>query len=296
MENTETKNNWFIKSKHGLGKQKNMFFGAFLLLAGVAIGVGITTVYPQIAVMVKSQSQIKPAIVNVVDKAVARKQALEKLSRELTEAESKDDWQKLYTVVNPVDKKWLSIEDMTLLYKKDKYSIVSTEVIVHGISVSGDVGNVDNTVITCKTKECTGKDKLEKRNNDEYVYLDGQWFQQSIKEPSEKARKLAAYIYAEYKTREKDRKMLSDKYGGGEDDLRKIIKTIATMLENDPEYFAYTEAWVEKNKAEASRPNVYVDSPDIIQQPVVQQQQPSFNNRVNCTSNTIGDYTYTNCY
>jgi len=62
MEHTENKNNWFTKVKHGLGKHKNKFFGVFLLLVGVAIGVGITTLYPQIAVMVKSQSQIKPAI------------------------------------------------------------------------------------------------------------------------------------------------------------------------------------------------------------------------------------------
>ena len=71
---------------------------------------------------------------------------------------------------------------------------------------------------------------------------------------------------------------------------------MSIMLENDPEFFAYTETFVEKLKTESSRPNVYVDSPDVIQQPVVQQQQPSFNNRVNCTSNTIGNYTYTNCY
>ena len=297
MEHTEnkTKNNWLAKIKHGLSKQKSKFFGAFLLVAGIAIGVGITTAYPQITTMVKSQSQTKPVVENVVDQTEVKKQSLETLSRELTEAESKDDWQKLYIVVNPADKKWLSIEDMTLLYKKDKYSIVSTEVIVHGISVSGDTGNVDNTVITCKTKECTGENKLEKRNNDQFAYINGQWYQESKKEPSDKARQLAAYIYNYYKTRNDYKEKLVDKYGGGQDDLTKIIRTISIMIENDPEYFAYTEAWVEKHKAEASRPSVYVDSPDVIQQPVV-QQQPSFNNRLNCTSSTIGNYTYTNCY
>lgn len=297
MENTENKikNSWFTRVKHGLGRQKNKFFGALLLLVGIAIGVGITTAYPQIATIVKSQSQLKPVVENVVDQTEVKKQALETLYRELTEAESKDDWQKLYSVVNPVDKKWFSIDDMTLQYKKDKYEIVSTEVVVHGVSVSSDTGSVDNTVIRCKTKECTGKDKLEKRNNDQFVYVDGQWYQQSIKEPTDKARQLTSYIYAEYQKRADDKKLLIEKYGGGKDDLRTIIRTMSIMLENDPEFFAYTETFVEKLKTESSRPNVYVDSPDIIQQPAV-QQQPSFNNRINCSSNTIGNYTYTNCY
>ena len=232
---------------------------------------------------------------DIVDQTEVKKKTLETLFRELTEAESKDDWQKLYSVVNPADKKWFSLEDMTLQYKKDKYKIVSTEVVVHGVSISGDAGSVDNTVIRCKTKECTGKDKVEKRNNDQFVYKDGQWYQQSIKEPSDKARQLTSYVYAEYQNRADDKKLLIEKYGDGKDDLRTIIRTMSIMLENDPEFFAYIETWVEKNKAEASRPNVYVDSPDVIQQPVV-QQQPSFNNRINCSSNTIGNYTYTNCY
>lgn len=298
MEHTEikTKNSWFSKLKHGLGKQKNKLFGALLLLVGIAIGVGITTAYPQITTMVKSQTQVKPVVENLVDQTQVKKQALETLFKELTEAESKDDWQKLYSVVNPADKKWFSIEDMTLQYKKDKYEIVSTEMIVHGVSVSGDTGSVDNTVIRCKTKECSGKDKVEKRNNDQFVYTDGQWYQQSIKEPSDKARQLTSYVYSEYQNRADDKKLLIGKYGGGKDDLRTIIRTMSIMLENDPEFFAHTEVWVEKRKAEASRPNVYVDSPDVIQQPVVQQQQPSFNRSLNCTSSTIGNYTYTNCY
>lgn len=298
MEHTEnkTKNNWLSKIKQGLGKQKNKFFGVLLLLAGIGIGIGITTAYPQIATLVKSQAQVNAPVENVVDQTEVKKKALETLFQEITGAESKDDWQKLYSVVNPADKKWYSVDDMTLQYKKDKYSIISTEVIVHGVSVSGNTGSVDNTVIRCKTKECTGENKIEKRNNDQFVYLDGQWYQQSLKEPSDKARQLSAYIYNFYKTRNDYTEKLVNKYGGGQDDLTKIIRTISIMIENDPEYFAYTETWVEKNKAEASRPNVYVDSPDVIQQPVVQQQQPSFNKSLNCTSNTIGNYIYTNCY
>jgi len=100
------------------------------------------------------------------------------------------------------------MDDMILQYKKDKYSIVSTEVIVHGVSVSGDTGDVDNTVIRCKTKECTGENKVEKRSNDQFVYEDGKWYQKSLKEPSDKARQLTSYVYAEYQNRADDKNFL----------------------------------------------------------------------------------------
>lgn len=201
-----------MQIKRILEKQKNIILGISLLVIGMAFGIGITTYLP----LLKGTAKIEPqSSVNTADNAEAKKLALEKFSRELMEAESKHDWEKLYATINPTDKKWLSIEDMTLLYKKNEYSIVSTEVVVHGISVSDDIGHVDKTVIACKTKECTGENKLERRHNDEFVFLNGQWIQQVKKEPSDKARQLAAYIYADYKTREKDRKLLADKYGGG---------------------------------------------------------------------------------
>lgn len=292
MENTETKNNWFTKLKYGLGKQKNKFFGAFHLLVGVAIGVGITTVYPQIAVMVKSQSQIKPAIVNVVDQTEVKKKALESFYQGLTEAESKEDFEKLYSIINPEDKKWFTIEDMTLIYKSSKPS--SIEYVVHGMSVSGDLGSVDRTVNTCATEKCSGEDRKEQRGIKEFVYINNQWYQKAIKKPSDNARQLAAYMYANSGSQKQ--KELADRYGGGVNQSTTIIRTWSIILENDPELMAYDEALVEKHKVASSKQDIYVESPDIIQQPaqpqIIQQQPRS----LNCSSNTIGNYTYTNCY
>lgn len=293
MDHTENKpnNNWFLKIKHGLGKQKNKFFGALLLLIGVAIGVGITTAYPQISTMVKSQSQIKPAIENVVDQTEVKKKTLESFYQGLTEAESKEDFEKLYSTVNPENKKWFTIEDMTLIYKGGKPA--SIEYVVHGMTVSGDSGSVDRTVITCATKECTGEDKKEQRGIKEFVYINDQWYQQARKEPSEKARQLAAYMYANSSNQKQ--KELANRYGGGVNQSTRIIRTWSIILENDPELMAYDEALVEKHKVESNKQDIYVESPDIIQQPAQPQiiQQPR---SLNCTSNKIGNYTYTNCY
>src|SRR3989344_5433536 len=56
--------------------------------------------------------------ISKVDEKKSKEASLAKFYKELTEAVSKDDWEKLYAAVNPADKKWLSIEDMTLFYKK----------------------------------------------------------------------------------------------------------------------------------------------------------------------------------
>lgn len=269
------------------------------LVIGLGIGVVVTLSLPNISRLTSIVFPSESLAEDENGQTEDRKRSLEATFREIIEAESNDDWDTLYGVVKPTDKEWLSVEDMALLYKKDKYLILSTEVIVHGVSVSGDTGSVDNTVIRCKTEKCTGEGKLEDRNDDKFVYIDGKWYRQSLKEPTEKARQIAAYIYADYKTREIDRKMLADKYGGGEDNPSKIIKTIATMLENDPEYLAYTEAWVEKDKAETSSANVNENSIEVVQSSNANPQvikQPNLYNPVNCTTQTIGNFTYTDCY
>lgn len=257
-------------------------------LLGISFGIAITRT--PLLVQEITAKRLQHQSVIVVDKIEEKKQSLENFFRELTEAESKQDWEKLYSTVNPKDKKWFSIDDMTTIYKGKK--VTSSEYVVHSIDISGDSGFIDRTMISCFLEKCEGKDREEQRRIIEFVHLDSSWYQQSKKEPSEKARQLAAYMYTNSGTKVKNE--LIGRYGGDVDDYRKIIRLWSIVLENDPELMAYDEAIVEKHKAENSRSNVYVDSPDVIQQPVA--QQPSFNNRLDCTSNTIGNYTYTNCY
>jgi hypothetical protein len=271
-------------------RQKNNFLGLLLITIGIGIGIGITSSFSQLAGLTLLKSQSKPAAESVIDQTEMKKKALESFYKEFTEAENNEDWGKLYSTINPNDKKWLSIEDFTLMNKGVKPA--SIEYIVHNMSVSENTGSVDRTVITCVTTECSGEDNKEQRGVKEFVYIDNQWYQQARKEPSEKARQLTAYMYANSSAQKQ--KELANRYGGGINQSTRIIRTWSIVLENNPELMAYDEALVEKHKAESSRPNVYVDSPDIVQQPIV--QQPTFNNRLNCTSNSVGSYTYTNCY
>lgn len=276
---------------------KNVAVVTGLLGLGTFIGVLITTTpslakftLPKIAYL---KNLVSPQTIsqNVeVDSTDEKKQELEAFYKELTEAESKGDYEKLYSTINPSDKKWFSFEDMILIHEGNKP--VSIEYIVHSISVLNDTGSVDRTVIACSTKECVGNDRKEQRGIKEFVYINKQWYQQPQKEPSEKARQLAAYMYTN--SNNQTRKKLADKYAGGVDDYIKIIRTWSIVLENNPELMAYDEALVEKHKAESSKPNVYVEAPDVIQQPAPVIQQQTYPR--NCTSTTIGNYTYTNCY
>lgn len=121
------------------------------------------------------------------------------------------------------------------------------------------------------------------------------------KQPSEKALKLAAYIYTN-SSREYQKKY-EGKFASQSAVMDKTTNTIrgmAMIMNADPARMASAEAWVEKHKAEASKPNFYVESPDInvplqtYTTPYTTPYTPP--KSVNCTSNSIGDYTYTNCF
>lgn len=268
-----------------------------LMGLGVFMGILLTTTpslakftLPKIAYLKGLVSTQADKQNEVIDTSAEKRQKLEAFYKDLTEAESKSDYEKLFSTFNPSDKKWFSYEDMVLIHEGSKP--VSIEYIVHSISVLDDVGSVDRTVITCSTKECAGNDRNEQRGIKEFIFIDEQWYQQPQKEPSEKARQLAAYMYTNSDSQTKSK--LAKKYAGGIDDYIKIIRTWSIVLENNPELMAYDEALVEKHKTESSKPNVYVEAPDVVQQPAPIIQQQTYPK--NCTSTTIGNYTYTNCY
>lgn len=277
--------------KKFLKKRKNIIFGTLLLFLGIGIGATLTTLTPLVSVITSLQSQPQPST-NDEKSDEVKKQELEKYYRELTEAVSKGDWEKIYSSINPSDKKWFTLEDVRLTSGVRPFSV---EYVVHSFNITGNTGLVDRTYISCSTEECLGENRKEQRSTKEYVYINNQWYQLANKEPSEKARQIAAYVYTNVYTSKEQKNNLANQYGGGSDDFRKIIRTFSISLENDPELLAYVEAFVENHKTESSKPNVYVEAPDVIQQPAQQTiiQQPS---SLRCTSNTIGNYTYTNCY
>lgn len=301
MEQTEnkTKNNWLSNIKQGLGKQKSKFFGALLLLVGVAIGVGITTAYPQITTMIKSQSQLKPVVENVVDQNEVKKQALGKFYNEIITAQDKQDWASLYKLVRQSVRDNVTEAQFTAHYSEQmgKDKIVSRETRVNSIEVTGNTGTVNRTLITCLAKDCTGKNRTEENAIKPYEYVNGKW-RIPDPEPSERALKAANYGYQN--SSKSDQNDLLNQYGYGSDNSTFAVRNWAVYFDENLEELIRVETIVEQDKLDKSRP-IYNQQPaQIIQQPapIINQPAPIQQNTYpkHCTSNTIGDYTYTNCY
>lgn len=102
-------------------------------------------------------------------------------------------------------------------------------------------------------------------------------------QPSERALKLVAYFYLN--TSAETQKRIVDKYSGGSGNPTDAIRNSAIYLDKDAGKLAILEAAVEQDKAQKAKTNNT--------NPIVLPQE-SFPKH--CTSNTIGDYTYTNCY
>ena len=82
------------------------------------------------------------------------------------------------------------------------------------------------------------------------------------------------------------RDTLNDKWIKNSKIDTEVIRNFALALDKDLTWLVQWETWVESDKVAKSRP-VYIQQPA----PVVQKQT----NPINCTSNTIGSSTYTNC-
>lgn len=102
-------------------------------------------------------------------------------------------------------------------------------------------------------------------------------------QPSERALKLVAYFYLN--TNEETQKRMVDEYSGGSGIPTDAIKNFAIYLDKDASKLAILEAAVEQDRVQKAKTNS--TSPIVLPQ----QTFPK-----NCTSNTIGSYTYTNCY
>lgn len=105
-------------------------------------------------------------------------------------------------------------------------------------------------------------------------------------QPSDRALKVAGSIYALY-TDEEWRIKIREKAGISKSDENTEIIQLGLWLDKNQGYLAKVEAAVEGYRLQQSRAQIYVPPP----LPVQNNLQP-----LNCTSNTIGSYTYTNCY
>ncbi len=113
-------------------------------------------------------------------------------------------------------------------------------------------------------------------------------------QPSERALKIAAFATI----RMSDDELLQFKEKSGDKNMstKEFVRTFALKMDSDVVMMAQSEAVMERIIAEEKRPIVNEAAPVYIQQPAqVQDSQPQ-RLKTNCTSNTIGDYTHTNCY
>lgn len=235
--------------------------------------------------------------VKVVDATELKKQALAKFYSQISTAQDNQDWASMYELVPQSLRNYLTREQYISYQKsliggqrrgfsvsQQKFIDLTQNTLVNSIEVNGDIGIVDRTIITCSTKECIGIDRKEDNAKKSFIYTNGKW---QIQDPqaTSKALEVASYMYTN--TSESDKKYLKDNFGYGTSSAPFITKNYALFLDQNPEELALVEAWIDKNKADRSRPVVNYQPPAVIQQPV-------FPNH--CTSNTIGNYTYTNCY
>lgn len=287
-----------MQIKRILEKRKNIILGVSLLIAGIAIGVGATVISPLIADSVRVKSQPEP--VKVTGEAEIKKQALAKFYNEIITAQDKQDWASLYKLVRQSVRDNVTEAQFSAFYSEQpgKDKIVSRETIVNSIEVTGSSGIVNRTIVTCLAKDCTGKNRTEENARKPYEFVNGKW-QIPDPEPSERALKAANYGYQN--SSKSDQNDLLNDFGYGSDSSTYAVRNWAVYLDENLEELIRVETIVEQDKIDRSRP-IYNQQPaQIIQQPapIINQPAPVIQQQTfpkNCTSNTIGNYTYTNCY
>lgn len=239
------------------------------------------------------QMFITPTPVDIVK---IKKDSLAQFYNGLVQAEVDKDYEKDYEYYKPSLGVWVTKEEY-IAYEKarmGKKPIISSELIIHHIFIDGNNGTIDRTRTFCFTKECKGKDKMIDHALRKFVYIYGKWSKIPDKQPSERALKAVSFIFANSSPSDKKKIIENGSYGSNNDTT--AIHFRAIYYDENPEELSLEEAAIEKYKTEASRPVINYQPPQInVQTPQVIQQAP-INNSIRCTTNTIGSYTYTNCY
>jgi len=227
-----------------------------------------------------------------VDMVKMKKDSLAQFYTGMVQAELDKDYEKQYEYNKPYLGTWVT-KDEFIAYQKswlDKKNIISHEMVIHDIKIDGNIGTIDRTRTFCYSKTCTGADREEDHQLKLFEYIDGKWSMPKDKQPSERALKAASYTVMAVNKNERHGKT---SFGVKKDDV--AIHFFAVALDSNLQKLITVEILIEKAKAEASRPIYNYQPPDInIEAPAV--QQAPVNNSIRCTTNTIGSYTYTNCY
>lgn len=271
------------KQKKHLKEQKNNIIALiFIVLASVL------TIYTQITN--KSEDKERSEVFDIGSETVPVKSEeevkidqLNEITQLLISGIENKDWEVLYESRPDSYKREVTKDNFSKHYSFDsKYSVKPTNPTV---TVKDDLGFVYFDIIECNNEACSDSDKYTLHVLREYIFENGSWLQYE-REPSKEALDCSAAVYMIVGADK-----FIDRFGGGSESGSYSTKLCATTLDILPEQLALCKAFVDKYKAEANRPVVNYEPPDI------KYNAPTYqDNSLRCTSNTIGSYTYTNCH
>lgn len=305
-----------IKSlKAFLKRQRKIIVVTSMLVLGMVSGVVIAAYFPLLTTYFFANSNTTVQRLKPNNEVEEKKQALAKFYNQASTAYDKQDWASVYKYesklvrenlteaeyvaynskrirIKLIDGRTGSIDesefDPALMTKLDQDS---SKTIVNSIEVTGNSGTVNRTRVICFAKDCLGENRKEDNAQLLFEFVNNIW-QKPDPKPSERA--LKAVNYAFYELNDKGKIDLIKQYSQGSNTSTLTLLNWALLLDEDLQSLISLETLNEKSKAERNRP-VYNQVPaPVIQQeaPVVQQQTfPK-----SCTSNTLGTYTFTNCY
>lgn len=178
-----------------------------------------------------------------------KKEALKNFYNELAQAIKEGDYEKVYDLNLPSSiKKYLTKEQFvsySQLVEKNK----GKETNINSITVDGDSGFVDRTIIYCKTEECLEEDQFEDSYIKEYQYKNGRWQVLDI-DPTERALTASTSFLNDLvsKIKEEDKNQFLMKYSYNTGSYPLAIRIFALELDNNLQQLINVEQTLEKLK------------------------------------------------
>lgn len=94
---------------------------------------------------------------------------------QMVQWEKDGDWPSIYNALTYEQRREMSVEEWSAERGAEPRPL-SMEFTVHGVTVDGDRGFVDRTLLACFSEVCEGDDRFEERAVKEYLYINGAWY------------------------------------------------------------------------------------------------------------------------
>jgi len=201
------------------------------------------------------------------DVSIGKTELLNNITTELLKAVEDRNWRVLYNSEPDSFKKEVNYENYLKFNKFDGGTLANTSDPT--IIIKDNLGRIEISFLLCSEEGCIKDSENNHVIIGEYMFENGSWSSYD-REPSKESLEVAASYLAEGKALGWKENDFIEKFGGGSTSLAYTIRLFAITMDQAPETFAIYKAKVENMRNK--------------------------NNSMNCTSNKIGNYTYTNCY